>query len=216
MKHVFYSLLISSLIFGCASKENKNTTMGAGIGATAGVVVGGIVGHQYGKRNEGALIGAALGGTIGGVAGRRMDQQAKELEKIAETKRTDQGLVTKLKSDILFDTGKSELKPAAKSNLKQMAGIMQKYPENVLTVQGYTDNTGGQKVNEELSQKRAEAVRAALVENGMPAGTITTQGLGPSSPVADNKTADGRSKNRRVEIQVTVDESKIPKNQKTN
>jgi outer membrane protein OmpA-like peptidoglycan-associated protein len=211
---VICALLSSALIAGCSS-ENKKATMGAGIGAAAGAVVGGIIGHQTGKRNEGALIGAALGGAIGGVAGHRMDQQAKELEQIAETKRTEQGLVTKLKSDILFDTGKSGLKPAAQENLKQMAAIMKKYPENVLTVQGYTDNTGSQKVNEELSKKRAEAVKAALVANGMPAETITTEGMGPANPVADNKTADGRMKNRRVEIQVTVDESKIPKDQKS-
>lgn len=211
---VLLSLLLSvGLISGCAS-ENKNTAIGAGVGAAAGAVVGGIIGHQSGNRDQGALIGAAIGGTIGGVAGHRMDQQAKELAKIAETKRTDQGLVTKLKSDILFDTGKSDLKPAAQENLKQMATIMKKYPENVLTVQGYTDNTGGQKINEELSRKRAEAVKVALATNGMPADTIAVQGLGPANPVADNKTSDGRMKNRRVEIQVTVDESKIPKDQK--
>jgi len=207
-------LLSTVLISGCAS-ENKNTVAGAGIGAAAGAVVGGIIGHQTGNRNQGALIGAALGGTIGGVAGHRMDKQAKELEKIAETKRTEQGLVTKLKSDILFDTGKSDLKPAAHENLKQMATIMKKYPENILTVNGYTDSTGSQKVNEEISRKRAEAVKNALVINGMPANTISTQGLGPANPVADNKSSDGRMKNRRVEIQVTVDESKIPKDQKT-
>lgn len=208
------SALISALVMGCAS-ENKNTVAGAGIGAAAGAVVGGIIGHQTGNRDSGALIGAAIGGTIGGVAGHRMDKQAKELEKIAETKRTDQGLVTKLKSDILFDTGKSDLKPAAQANLKQMADIMKKYPENILTVQGFTDNTGSQKVNEELSRKRAEAVKGALIANGMPAATISVQGMGPANPVADNKTADGRMKNRRVEIQVTVDESKIPKDQKS-
>jgi outer membrane protein OmpA-like peptidoglycan-associated protein len=190
--------------------------MGAGIGAAAGAVVGGIIGHQSGHRNEGALIGAALGGTVGGVAGRRMDKQAKELAEIAETKRTDQGLITKLKSDILFDTGKSNLKPAAQNSLKQMADIMKKYPENVLTVQGYTDNTGSAKVNEELSMKRADAVRSALINNGMPSTTITAQGMGPSNPVADNSTAEGRQKNRRVEIQVTVDESKVPKDQKAS
>lgn len=200
-----------ALASGCASTdENKNMKMGAGIGAAAGAVVGGIIGHQTGKRNEGALIGAALGGAIGAHAGHRMDNQAKELEKIAETKRTEQGLVTKLKSDILFDSGKSDLKPAAHENLKKMAEIMKKYPENVLTVQGYTDNTGSAKTNEALSTKRAEAVRNTLISNGMPAGTITAQGLGPANPIADNGTSDGRSKNRRVEIQVTVDESKVP------
>lgn len=204
--------VIAGLVGGCASdSENKNTVKGAGIGAVAGGVLGAVVGNQVGNRNGGALIGAAMGGAIGGLTGRRMDQQAKELQKVAETKRTEQGLVTKLKSDILFDTGKADLKPAAQTNLKQMADIMKKYPENVLSVNGYTDTTGSQKINEELSAKRADAVKSVLVANGMPDSTISTHGLGPAAPVADNKTADGRQKNRRVEIEVTVDESKVPK-----
>ncbi len=207
----------TALIFmtvGCATSDNKNTMKGAGIGAAAGALVGGVLGHQSGKRNEGALIGAAIGAAIGGHAGHRMDKQAKELERIAETKRTEQGLVTKLKSDILFDTGKADLKPAAKSNLKQMADIMKKYPENVLTIKGYTDNTGSLKVNEELSQKRAEAVRGQLIASGMPESVMASKGMGPSEPVADNSSNEGRSKNRRVEIEVTVDESKVPPEKK--
>ncbi len=210
------SFILSLFLFnGCAS-DTKNRDKGVGIGATAGALIGGIIGHQTGKRNEGALIGAALGGTLGGVAGSRMDKQAKELEKIAETKRTEQGLVTKLKSDILFDTGKISLKPTAQQNLKEMATIMKKYPENILTVNGYTDSTGSTKINEELSKKRAEAVRNTLVAEGLPASTVSVQGLGPANPIGDNKTNAGRMVNRRVEIQVTVDESKIPKDQKTS
>ncbi len=201
---------ISLLVSGCAT-ENKNTTKGAGIGAVAGGALGAIIGHQSGNREKGALIGAMLGAGIGGYAGHRMDQQAKELEKIAETKRTEQGLVTKLKSDILFETGKSDLKPAAKKNLTEMATIMKKYPENVLMIKGYTDNTGSEKTNEALSQKRAEAVKTHLTSQGFPANVVSTQGMGPSNPVADNSSADGRKQNRRVEIEVSVDESKVPK-----
>lgn len=207
---VIYSLFLSLLLSSCAS-ENKNMAKGAGIGAAAGAVVGAVIGHQTGRRNEGALIGAALGGGIGAHAGHRMDQQAKELEKIAETKRTEQGLVTKLKSDILFDTGKADLKAGAKDNLAKMATIMKKYPENVLTVKGYTDNTGSTTINESLSQKRAEAVKNQLIATGMPTNVIATQGLGPAQPVAVNTTKEGRQQNRRVEIEVTVDESKVPK-----
>jgi outer membrane protein OmpA-like peptidoglycan-associated protein len=143
-----------------------------------------------------------------------MDKQAKELEKIAETKRTEQGLVTKLKSDILFDTGKAELNPEAKNNLKEMAAIMKKYPENVLTVKGYTDNTGSKEVNEALSAKRALAVKQTLVASGMPEPVIGTLGMGPENPIADNGSLVGRKQNRRVEIEVTVDESKVPKENK--
>ena len=205
-------ILFLSLVFlltGCASSENKDTYRGAGIGAAVGAGLGAIIG-----KGKGAAIGAVLGGSIGGYAGHRMDKQAKELQAIAETKRTEQGLVTKLKSDILFDTGKSDLKPEAKDNLQKMAVIMKKYPENVLTVKGYTDNTGKQAINEGLSEKRAKAVKEQLVAAGLPEPVIGTQGMGPSNPIADNSSLVGRKQNRRVEIEITVDESKLPKETK--
>jgi len=212
MKKTIILLLTSTalLLTSCAS-DQKNTAKGTGIGAVAGGALGAIIGHQTGQRDKGALIGAMLGAGIGGYAGHRMDKQAKELEKIAETKRTEQGLVTKLKSDILFETGKSDLKTQAKTNLTEMANIMKKYPENILVIKGYTDNTGKDKTNESLSLKRAEAVKNQLTANGIPATVVTTQGLGPANPVGDNKTADGRKQNRRVEIEISVDESKVPK-----
>lgn len=207
---IFSSLVL--ILSGCASmSENPNTTKGVGIGAAAGGILGAIIGTNNGGSEKGAAIGAVLGGAAGGLIGKRMDNQAKELEKIAETKRTDAGLVTKLKSDILFETGKADLKDQAKGDLAQMATIMKKYPENVLAIKGYTDNTGSNKINESLSARRAVAVKDQLVANGIPVAVVSTQGLGPVSPVGDNSTSDGRKKNRRVEIEVTVDESKVPK-----
>lgn len=200
------------MMAGCqTTKENPNATKGAGIGAAVGGAVGAIIGHQTGKRTEGAILGAAIGGGIGAHAGHRMDQQAKELEKIAETKRTEQGLITKLKSDILFDTGKAELKPQAKQNINELAAIMKKYPENVLTIKGYTDDTGSMKVNQPLSEKRAKAVQEQLIAAGIPQTTVSSVGMGPQNPVDAAKTKEARAKNRRVEIEVTVDESKVPK-----
>jgi len=122
----------------------------------------------------------------------------------------EQGLITKLKSDILFDTGKSVLKPQAKSNLSEMASIMKKYPENVLSIYGYTDSTGTATVNNALSEERAEAVRQELVASGLPVNTISTYGRGSTMPIGDNKNVEGRKQNRRVEIEVTVDQSKVP------
>lgn len=215
MKQITLSLVVATSLLmtsACSSTgENKKTIIGAGIGTAAGAVVGAVIGHQTGKRTEGALIGAALGGGIGGLAGRRLDQQQKELDKIAETKRTEQGLITKLKSDILFDTGKSNLKPQAVTNINELAAIMKKYPENVLTIKGYTDDTGSQQVNNPLSKQRADAVSKQLVAAGVPAPTVSTIGMGAANPVDPAKTAEARSKNRRVEIEITVDESKLPK-----
>lgn len=195
---------------GCES-AGKRTAIGAGVGAATGAAVGAIIGHQTGHRGQGAAIGAVLGGAIGGTIGNRMDKQAKELQKIAETKRTEQGLITKLKSDILFDTGKSALKPQATSNIGQMAAILKKYPENVLTIRGYTDSTGSVQINRKISEERAGAVKSELMRGGVPGDTITVVGMGPDSPIGDNQTADGRAQNRRVEIEITVDESKVPK-----
>lgn len=211
-KLILIGTAVALFCTGCATtKENPNTAKSAGIGAAIGAVAGAVIGHQTGKRNEGALIGAALGAGIGGVVGQRLDKQQKELEKIAETKRTEQGLITKLKSDILFDTGKSALKPTAKSNISQLAAIMKKYPENILTVKGYTDDTGSAMVNNPLSQQRADAVRVQLVAAGVPATTITSIGMGSENPVDPAKTKEARAKNRRVEIEIAVDETKIPK-----
>lgn len=204
-------IIISSsilLLTGCAS-ENRRAYTGAGIGAVAGGALGAVLG-----KGKGAAIGAVLGGSLGGFVGHRMDKQAKELEQIAETKRTEQGLVTKLKSDILFDSGKADLKNEAKSNLAQMAAIMKKYPENVLTIKGYTDNTGKAELNNSLSAKRASSVKEQLVAAGIPEVTIATNGMGPANPIADNSSIDGRKQNRRVEIEITVDESKVPKENK--
>ncbi len=198
------------VISGCES-AGKNTAVGAGVGAAAGGVLGAVIGHQTGNRGKGAAIGAVLGGAIGGAVGHRMDKQAKELAKLAETKRTEQGIITKLKSDILFDSGKADLKPAATENLFKMAAILKKYPENVLTIKGYTDSTGSASLNQTLSHQRALAVKTQLAAGGVPPESITAVGMGPANPVADNSTAQGRAQNRRVEIEITVDESKVPK-----
>ena len=116
-KNIFFRLVfISALFLSACATDNKNTAKKAGIGAAAGALAGAIIGNQTGNREHGAVAGALLGATAGGLIGHRMDKQAKELQQVAETKRTDTGLVTKLKSDILFDTGKADLKPAAKTS----------------------------------------------------------------------------------------------------
>ncbi len=201
--------IVSAVALAGCESAGKRTAVGAGVGAAAGGVLGAVIGHQTGNRAAGAMVGAALGAGVGGAVGHRMDKQAKELQKIAETKRTEQGIVTKLKSDILFDSGKADLKSTA--NLQQMSAILKKYPENVLVIKGYTDATGSAATNKALSEQRAMAVKSQLAAGGVPEATISTVGMGPDSPVGDNKTPTGRAANRRVEIEITVDESKVPK-----
>lgn len=210
LKKWITALFTVAIASGCTATEEKNTAKGMGIGGASGAAIGGAIGSRTGSTAKGAIIGGAAGAALGGIIGNRMDKQAKELEKVAETKRTEKGLVTELKNDILFDTGKATLKPAAKEDLRQVASIMQKYPENILQVNGYTDITGSSELNAELSKARAESVKKALVAYGLPEDTISTAGWGPAQPVASNETAAGRKQNRRVEIEVTADPSKLP------
>lgn len=119
-----------------------------------------------------------------------------------EAKQTERGMVLTL-GDVLFDTGQAELKPGAFSTIDRLASFMRENPERTLAVEGYTDSVGGEAYNLSLSQRRADAVRAALLARGVDGARITTSGLGKASPVASNDTASGRQRNRRVEIVIS-------------
>ena len=129
----------------------------------------------------------------------RMLQQ---LNAVLQTKDTARGLIVSM-PDVLFDTGKADLKPTARERLAKVAGILISYPDIHVEVDGYTDSTGSLEFNERLSQARAEAVRSYLASQSVNSGTITTQGFGPSQPIASNDTASGRQQNRRVELVVS-------------
>ncbi len=212
-------LLISGVMFSlsvgtqsCVT-PGKGTAIGGGVGAGIGAGIGAIIGHQSGKKGKGAAIGAAVGGLLGGTVGNRLDKQKRELEaleQVEEARRTENGLVAKMKGDILFGSGSSSLKGKAQYNVQEIAAIMAKYPENVITVEGYTDSTGANSFNQSLSQKRASAVRATLINSGIPASTVSAIGKGESNPVADNATSQGRQQNRRVEMHISVDPAKVP------
>jgi outer membrane protein OmpA-like peptidoglycan-associated protein len=115
-------------------------------------------------------------------------------------KQTDRGWVLTLKNELLFDSGGSTLKPGAQRALDNLAQFMQKYPDREIAIEGFTDSTGSKEQNQTLSEKRAWAVKAALVARGIPSNRIDARGYGPSFPVAGNDTATGRQLNRRVEI----------------
>lgn len=201
-------LLVFALMFsvasGCATPKKK-TAAGAGIGGAAGAGVGAIVGG-----GKGALIGAGIGAVMGGIVGNRMDAQAAELEKVAETKKTDQGILLSLKGDITFASGSSNLTPAATTQITQIAAVIAKYPTDHITITGHTDSTGSHVTNSELSTYRARAVETVLIGNGVKPEQVTTRGMGESQPISSNKTAAGRAKNRRVELMISDVEASKP------
>ncbi len=123
------------------------------------------------------------------------------IAKIAAVKDDDRGMVITLQGEVLFKTGKWDLKPAAMAKLDQIADAL-RGKEQPMVVFGFTDNVGTVDNNMVLSQKRAQSVRDYLVTKGIPQDLITAQGKGPDSPVAENNSVEGRAQNRRVEIVV--------------
>jgi outer membrane protein OmpA-like peptidoglycan-associated protein len=145
-----------------------------------------------------------------------MDKQKAELEKIegAQVESvTDannlQAIKVTFESGILFATGKSDLNASSKAALNKFANTLKETPETDVTIYGHTDNTGTREVNVKLSNDRAAAVAAFLNNNGVATNRMKTEGKAFDEPVADNSTADGRAKNRRVEIYITANQQMI-------
>jgi outer membrane protein OmpA-like peptidoglycan-associated protein len=111
-------------------------------------------------------------------------------------------ILVELGSEVLFDTGKFELKPEATDALRGLVGILQKYPNAPVVIEGHTDSVGSAQSNQVLSENRAAAVRQWLAGNGIPASRLSTEGFGATVPIAPNETPEGRQRNRRVEIRV--------------
>lgn len=125
----------------------------------------------------------------------KLQQEMKDLQ----AQQTDRGMVLTL-GDVLFDTGRAELKPGAYATLDRLATFLRDNPERSLQIEGHTDSTGSDALNLALSQQRADAVRNALLQRGVDGTRIVARGLGKAAPVASNATAEGRQRNRRVEI----------------
>jgi outer membrane protein OmpA-like peptidoglycan-associated protein len=216
-------LVIALLMPGCAAmQENKKTT----IGAAAGTVIGAGVGYAIGRNGTGAAVGAVVGGLLGGGLGYMMDRQEREFKQaLADAQAGEQAaiqqgnqreqaaimqgvqrekdaIVLTFKSDVLFGTDSSTIKPGAYSSgeIDRVAQILNKYPDTTIKVVGYTDSTGADSYNQQLSERRANAVKNALVVKGVNTSRITAIGMGESNPVADNNTREGRQLNRRVTV----------------
>jgi len=136
-------------------------------------------------------------------AERRARQASADLARIASVKQEPRGMVITLSGGVLFTSAKSDLLPQAQAKLSEVADVLTRQDkDSKIVVQGYTDSQGSTSFNQELSQRRADAVRTYLVSHGMAADRITAQGFGPGNPVADNASPEGRADNRRVEIVV--------------
>jgi len=216
-KLMITTLAASVALGGCAnmSETQRGTAQGAGIGAGIGAVLGGVTGGR-----SGVVGGAAVGGMLGAVAGNvwssRMENQKRQMQQATQgtgvqvTQTADNRLKLDIPSDISFATGRADINPNFRPILDRFAAGLVDDPAASVTIIGYTDNTGTDAINNPLSYQRAAHTRDYLVARGVAAQRIEVQGHGSSEPVASNATAEGRARNRRVEIFVAEHQPQQP------
>ena len=189
-----------ALASGCANmtEAQRNTAIGAGVGALAGVAIG---------DSKGATaIGAGVGALGGYIWTKQMADKKAAMEQatvgtgVAVTQTADNQLKLNIPSDISFDTGRSDIKPNLQPILDQFAQGLNNQPNTEIHITGHTDSTGSDSVNNPLSVSRAASARDYLASRGVDSRRIRIDGRGSYEPVGDNNTEAGRAKNRRIEI----------------
>lgn len=215
---------------GCQTMNENRRTSGAVIGTTVGGAAGALIDRDNPWR--GALIGMAAGAALGTGVGHVLQKQKEAFDRIedlevqretvilqqppayydagpdspreeprAYSERTE-ALMVRISSDVLFEKGSSALSAHGVSKVREIAGVLREYPESDVYIRGYTSSEGDDRVNFELSHRRAEVVRSELVAAGISPSRLFPQGMGSSNPVASNETESGRVQNRRVELHV--------------
>ncbi len=197
------SLFFLISMFSCAgpTQQERGTKTGALIGAAGGALLGQAIGRNTTATILGAGIGAAIGGVAGNQIGAYMDRQEQELRaamaesEAASIQRTQNVLTATFKSEVMFDFDSSTLKPGAYREMDRVAGILNKYSQTMIRVEGHTDSKGSEAYNQTLSEKRAMAVKNALTQRSVDPVRIQTVGYGESQPISSNDAI-----NRRVNI----------------
>jgi outer membrane protein OmpA-like peptidoglycan-associated protein len=202
-------------LLACASqgpytKQQKGTAIGAATGAAIGAAVGGA---STGKKDRtkgiiiGGLAGAVAGGLLGNQVGAYMDRQEEALRQAmaaataadqASIQRSQDVLTATFKSDMFFDFDSVTIKPGAYAELDRVAKVLSDYPQTTIQIQGHTDSSGAEAYNQALSERRANAVRDALIQRGVAPERLTTIGFGESQPISSSA-----AMNRRVSLVMT-------------
>lgn len=215
---LFLAMILLVGFTNCKSVKNANNAQkGAVIGAAGGAVIGAIIGNNVGKGGNGelgAVIGGVVGGTAGVLIGRKMDKQAQEIEEEipgAQVERVDDGIVVTFDegSGVYFATDKYNINAASQETLNKLIGVFKEYPDTDILVVGHTDSVGSEDYNMTLSKNRAYAVTNYLKDNGINGSRLNTNWFGETQPMHDNSTADGRAKNRRVNVAILPNEKMI-------
>lgn len=200
---ILVSLALAICLFSCAGATQQQR--GAKTGILIGAATGAILGQVIGRDTEATLIGTGIGAAVGGLAGHQigayMDRQEQELRgamaasEAASIQRTQDVLTATFKSDVFFDFDSSTLKPGAYAEIGRVADVLNRYPQTTIRVEGHTDATGPEIYNQQLSERRAQAVQSALVQRGVDSRRVYPVGFGESQPISSNNAV-----NRRVNI----------------
>ena len=213
MKKVYIFGLITTLLLsgGCAATQT-NMGSGAAYGTAGGAAAGAILGQIIGGNTKSTLIGTAAGAVIGGLAGTgigaMMDRQENDMRQALSRseaiaiQREGNALALTFKSDFTFSVNSSSIRPGLYTEIDRIAQVLSSYPQTTIVVTGHTDSSGSESYNQQLSERRAQSVKNALVQRGIAAERIQAIGYGESAPIADNNTESGRQKNRRVEVRI--------------
>jgi len=217
---VILSMVLIIGINSCSATKNANNKQKGGvIGAAGGAILGAIIGNNTGKKGSGGELGAVIGGVVGGAAGvligGKMDKQAQKIEEEipgAVVERIDNGIVVTFdeNSGVHFDTNKYYVNSDSQALLDKLSSILQEYPDTNILVVGHTDSVGSEVYNLELSKNRATSVTNFFIQSkGLNSQRFTTKWFGESQPIADNINAEGRAKNRRVNLAILPNEKMV-------
>lgn len=199
-------IALLALLAGCAQSATTRATRrdktlkGAGIGALSGAVLSVALGN---RKADQILTGTAIGAGVGAGVGAYMDAQEEKLARIPGTtveRVSKDTLLVHFDSDILFAIDSATLTWPSRSNLGKVADVINEYKKTAVVIQGHTDSTGSEAHNQELSERRAGAVKSFFIVHGVSQDRLAATGFGEGEPVASNETNDGRRQNRRVNI----------------
>lgn len=213
--NLMYVAFLSASLLACeAVKNTNNTQRGAAIGVAGGAVIGGILGNNIGDGGNsalGAIVGGVVGGASGAYIGNRMDEQAKKIQEEipgAEVVRVGEGIAVTFdeNSGVYFATNQDQVNADSRTSLLKLVEILKQYPKTNIFVEGHTDSTGSASYNMDLSRRRSMSVTDFLIKNGISSKRLITKWFGEEQPKHTNETAEGRAKNRRVELAIVANE----------
>lgn len=201
------TITLAALATGCAgmSDTQRRTATGAGVGALGGAAIGAVTG---GNAGTGAVIGAGVGALGSYIWSQRMERQRQDMQAATQgtgvtvTQTADNQLKLDIPSDISFATNRADIQPNFQPILDQFAEGLRNNPNAEVRIIGHTDSTGTDAINNPLSVERAASTRNYLTARGVSGARIHVEGRGSREPIASNDTAEGRARNRRVEIYV--------------